>query len=85
MLAAARIERSFPYVAAKAAEYGFAVPAGEVRFAYREGGPPAQRYRIGALTPDGFGRYLLDPVAARVVTIPAYQLDNLERLVERAP
>lgn len=79
----ARIERELP-LARGGDPYGVAAPE-LVILAYRPGQPqPLAQYAVGRVAPDTVSRYVL-PVGGRaVVTIPAYQIDNLRTLLPSA-
>lgn len=75
-----RIERQFP-VGGDGAAYGLAAPE-VVVLVYGPGRPqPLAQYAVGHVAPDTASRYVLRVGSPVVVTIAAYQVDNLLALV----
>ena len=79
-LGRARAERDFP-LARDGATYGVASPE-LVILVYRPGqSQPLAQYAVGHVAPDTVSRYVTVVGHPVVVTIPAYQIDNLRDLV----
>jgi len=75
-----RIERQFP-VGGDGAAYGLVAPE-VVVLVYGPGRPqPLAQYAVGHVAPDTASRYVLRVGSPVVVTIAAYQVDNLLALV----
>jgi hypothetical protein len=80
-LGRARVERDFPLGRDGGAAYGVAAPE-LVILVYRPGqSQPLMQYAVGHLAPDTVSRYAMAVGHPVVVTIPAYQIDNLRALV----
>jgi hypothetical protein len=76
-----RVERDFP-LGRDGAAYGIAAPE-LVILIYRPGqSQPLVQYAVGHLAPDTVSRYMTVVGHPVVVTIPAYQIDNLRALVQ---
>src|SRR6185295_8178261 len=76
-----RVERDFP-LGRDGAAYGVAAPD-LVILIYRPGqSQPLAQYAVGHLAPDTVSRYMTMVGHPVVVTIPAYQIDNLRALVQ---
>ena len=76
-----RVERDFP-LGRDGAAYGVAAPE-LVILIYRPGqSQPLAQYAVGHLAPDTVSRYMTMVGHPVVVTIPAYQIDNLRALVQ---
>lgn len=80
MFAAARIERSFTAPPSAFAEYGINEQSAEFQIYIDDASAPARSLRIGKRTPDGFGQYVLLEEEQRIVTVPAYHIENLAAL-----
>jgi Domain of unknown function (DUF4340) len=79
-LGRARVEREFPRPA-EAKDYGVTTPQILILL-YRPKEPqPLAQYAVGDVAPDTVSRYVERVGSARVVTIPAYQVDNLLSLL----
>jgi hypothetical protein len=77
----ARVERELP-LARDGDPYGVATPE-LVILAYRpRESQPLVQYAVGHVAPDTVSRYVLIVGRRSVVTIPAYQIDNLRTLIE---
>ena len=75
-----RVERDFP-LGRDGAAYGVSAPE-LVILVYRPGqSQPLVQYAVGHLAPDTVSRYVTVVGHPVVVTIPAYQIDNLRDLV----
>jgi hypothetical protein len=75
-----RVERDFP-LGRDGAAYGVSAPE-LVILVYRPGqSQPLVQYAVGHLAPDTVSRYVMVVGHPVVVTIPAYQIDNLRDLV----
>ena len=79
----ARIERQFP-LGDDAALYGVATPDVLVLVYRPNDAQPLAQYAIGGVAPDTVSRYVSVVGSRTVVTIPAYQVDNLMGLVQAA-
>lgn len=76
-----RVERDFP-LGREGATYGVAAPE-LVILVYRPAqSQPLVQYAVGHLAPDTVSRYVTVVGHPVVVTIPAYQIDNLRALVQ---
>lgn len=82
MLAAARVERSFAADNLELASFGMTPSAMQVALYFTNNAAPALTLIVGARTADGFGQYLLTRPGGRIITLPAYQIDNLARLLQ---
>ena len=79
-LGRARTERDFP-LGRDGATYGVASPE-LVILVYRPGqSQPLMQYAVGHVAPDTVSRYVTVVGHPVVVTIPAYQIDNLRELI----
>jgi uncharacterized protein DUF4340 len=79
-LGRARAERDFP-LGRDAATYGVASPE-LVILVYRPGqSQPLAQYAVGHVAPDTASRYVTVVGRPVVMTIPAYQIDNLRELI----
>ena len=79
-LGRARAERDFP-LGKDGAAYGVASPE-LVILVYRPGqSQPLVQYAVGHVAPDTVSRYVTAVGHPVVVTIPAYQIDNLRELI----
>jgi len=79
-LGRARAERDFP-LGRDGATYGVASPE-LVILVYRPGqSQPLAQYAVGHVAPDTVSRYVTVVGHPVVVTIPAYQIDNLRELI----
>jgi hypothetical protein len=82
ILAAARVERSFAADNLDLESFGLAPSAMQVTLYFSADETPALTLSVGARTADGFGQYLLSHPGERIITLPAYQIDNLVRLAQ---
>jgi hypothetical protein len=78
-----RVERQFP-LQGDGAAYGLAAPEVVVLVYRARERQPAAQYAVGHVAPDTASRYVLPVGRSAVVTIPAYQVDNLLALVRTA-
>lgn len=74
MLSQARKDREFEPEPGTLAAFGLAPAQMQVQVRHQSGSLLAD-LAVGELTPDGFGRYVLMPPAARVLIIPNYQFE----------
>lgn len=79
----ARIERDFP-LDGDGAAYGLAAPDVVILLYRAREGQPLTQFAVGHVAPDTASRYLAAVGARRVVTIPAFQIENLLGLVQAA-
>ena len=78
-----RIERQFP-LEGDAATYGLTTPDLVVLIYAPSQPQPLAQYAVGGVAPDTTSRYVSVVGRPGVVTIPAYQIDNLRSLVQTA-
>jgi hypothetical protein len=76
-----RIERRLPFDP-QSRQYGVTAPATLVVVYPVNDARPLAQYAIGDTAPDTFSRYVLRIGSAEVVTIPAYQVENLLALIK---
>ena len=81
-LGRARVERDFPLGPDGGAAYGVAAPELVILVDRPGQSQPLVQYAIGHLAPDTVSRYAMAVGHPVVVTIPAYQIDNLRALVQ---
>jgi hypothetical protein len=79
-----RIERRFT-LDRDAAAYGLTPPALVVLVYRPQESQPLAQYAVGAVAPDTVSRYVMLVGSPVVVTIPNYQVENLQSLVRAAP
>ena len=82
-LGRARVERQFE-LEGDGAAYGLTAPEVVILVYRAEQSQPLAQYAVGTVAPDTVSRYLTLVGRRRVVTIPAYQIDNLLALVQAA-
>jgi hypothetical protein len=78
-----RMERQFPRGALEK-EYGTAAPEMFIVYYGLKDLKPLGRVAVGLPAPDRISRYVLPDGSRYVVTIPSYQIDNLEALIKTA-
>jgi hypothetical protein len=78
-----RIERQFP-LDGDGAAYGVTTPELVVLVYRRDQPQPLAQYAVGHVAPDTLSRYVAAVGTRMVVTIPKYQIDNLQALVHAA-
>jgi Domain of unknown function (DUF4340) len=84
MFSAARIERSFTAPPSAFTEYGITGQSAEFNIYIDDASVPVRSLRVGNRTPDGFGQYVLLEEEQRIVTVPAYHIENLAALAAGA-
>jgi|GEM_PF-3375608 hypothetical protein len=80
MLSTARIERDFSLAAIQPKHYGIDAKSVRIELAFLQPEERSWILAIGGRTPDGFGQYLHFEGTERIITLPAYHIDNLLRL-----
>jgi len=75
-----RIERRFT-LDREAAAYGLTPPALVILLYRPHEAQPLAQYAVGALAPDTVSRYVMLVGSPIVITIPSYQVDNLQSLL----
>ncbi len=75
-----RMERQFPRGALEK-DYGTAAPELFIMIYEPKALKPLARYAVGGVAPDRLSRYVLPDGSPMVVTIPNYQVENLQALV----
>ena len=76
-----RIERRLPFDP-QSRQYGVTAPALQIVLYPVNDPRPLAQYAIGDIAPDMFSRYVLRAGSAELVTIPAYQVENLLALIK---
>jgi hypothetical protein len=76
-----RIERRFP-LKADARDYGVAAPEMLILVYRPHDLQPLAQYAVGDLAPDTLSRYVLVVGSSAVATIPNYQINNLQALID---
>jgi hypothetical protein len=78
-----RIERELP-PGERVGEYGVSAPVMVITIYPRFEPSPIARYAVGDVAPDTVSRYVKAIGSSGVVTVPNYQIENLQALIEVA-